>query len=233
MYLVIVGNGQGFGQVVTLRTMLKNLLCLTSLLLLSACGQVWNDPYSATNAEQNTLYAAFTDRPKHLDPAQSYTEDELTFTGQIYEPPLQYHYLKRPYELIPATLEDIPHPRFFDVDGRELPADAPLESIAESVYELKLKPGIRYQPHPAFAVDQHGQPVYVGKNMAEDRQKVADFPQTGTRELTANDYIYQIKRLAHPRLHSPIFGMMAGRIVGLKELGTTLQEAAHELPADE
>lgn len=73
------------------------------------------------------------DRPKHLDPAQSYTEDELTFTGQIYEPPLQYHYLKRPYELIPATLEGIPHPRFLDDQGRELSADAPLESIAESV----------------------------------------------------------------------------------------------------
>ena len=213
--------------------MLKIPLRLASILLLSACGQVWNDPYPAANAEQNTLYAAFTDRPKHLDPAQSYTEDELTFTGQIYEPPLQYHYLKRPYELIQATLEGIPHPRFLDDQGRELSADAPLESIAESVYELKLKPGIRYQPHPAFAVDSHGQPLYLGKNVAEGRQKIADFPQTGTRELTADDYIYQIKRLAHPRLHSPIFGMMSGRIVGLKELGTTLQEAAHELPANE
>ncbi|MGB5010247.1 MAG: ABC transporter substrate-binding protein [Candidatus Dechloromonas phosphoritropha] len=213
--------------------MLKIPLRLASILLLSACGQVWNDPYPAANAEQNTLYAAFTDRPKHLDPAQSYTEDELTFTGQIYEPPLQYHYLKRPYELIQATLEGIPHPRFLDDQGRELSADAPLESIAESVYELKLKSGIRYQPHPAFAVDQHGQPLYLGKNVAEGRQKIADFPQTGTRELTADDYIYQIKRLAHPRLHSPIFGMMSGRIVGLKELGAVLQEGARELAANE
>ena len=213
--------------------MLKNLLRLASVLLLSACGQVWNDPYPAADAEQNTLYAAFTDRPKHLDPAQSYTEDELTFTGQIYEPPLQYHYLKRPYELIPATLEEIPHPRFLDEQGRELPADAPLETIAESVYELKLKQGIRFQPHPAFAVDTDGQPLYLGKNVAEGRQKIADYPQSGTRELTADDYIYQIKRLAHPRLHSPIFGMMSGRIVGLKELGTTLQEAVRELNADE
>jgi oligopeptide transport system substrate-binding protein len=49
--------------------------------------------------------------------------------------------------------------------------------------------------------------------------------------LTADDYIYQIKRLAHPRLHSPIFGMMAEKIVGLKELGETLQQAAKEMPA--
>ena len=209
----------------------KILIQLASVVLLAGCGQAWNDPYPAADAEHNVLYAAFTDRPKHLDPAQSYTEDEITFTGQIYEPPLQYHYLKRPYTLIPATLEQVPQPRFFDAQGRELAADAPLDAIAESVYELRLKPGIRYQPHPAFALDERGQPRYLGKNVAEGRQKIADFPQTGTRELTADDYIYQMKRLAHPRLHSPIFGMMADKIVGLKELGEALQNAAKEVPA--
>ena len=209
----------------------KIMIQLVSVVLLAGCGQAWNDPYPAADAEHNVLYAAFTDRPKHLDPAQSYTEDEITFTGQIYEPPLQYHYLKRPYALIPATLEQVPQPRFFDAQGRELAADAPLDAIAESVYELRLIPGIRYQPHPAFALDERGQPRYLGKNVADGRQKIADFPQTGTRELTADDYIYQMKRLAHPRLHSPIFGMMADKIVGLKELGEALQNAAKEVPA--
>ena len=208
------------------------LINLIFVVLLAGCGQAWNDPYPVADAERNILYAAFTDRPKHLDPAQSYTEDEITFTGQIYEPPLQYHYLKRPYELIPATLAEMPGLRFFDAAGRELTADAPLDSIAESVYELRVKPGIRYQPHPAFALDSRGQPLYLGKNAAEGRQTIADFPQTGTRELTADDYIYQMKRLAHPRLHSPIFGMMADKIVGLKELGEALGQAAREMPAD-
>jgi ABC-type transport system substrate-binding protein len=209
----------------------KILIQLAFIALLAGCGQAWNDPYPAADAGHNVLYAAFTDRPKHLDPAQSYTEDEITFTGQIYEPPLQYHYLKRPYTLIPATLEQVPQPRFFDAEGRELGADAPLDAIAESVYELRLKPGIRYQPHPALATDERGQPLYLGKNVAEGRQKIADFPRTGTRELTADDYIYQMKRLAHPRLHSPIFGMMADKIVGLKELGEALQNAAKAVPA--
>ena len=206
---------------------------LSLLLVLSACGQSWNDPYPATDKNRNILYTAFTERPKHLDPAQSYTEDEMTFTAQIYEPPLQYHYLKRPYELIPATLEQVPQPQFFDVKGKLLPANAPVEQIVESVYELKLKPGIRYQPHPAFALDSRGQPLYLGKTLADGRQVLSDFPQTGTRELTVDDYIYQMKRLAHPRLHSPIFGMMADKIVGLKELGQSLQEAAKVKPADE
>ena len=206
---------------------------LLAVIALSGCGQAWNDPYPAADAGRNILYTAFTDRPKHLDPAQSYTEDEITFTAQIYEPPLQYHYLKRPYELIPSTVEQVPIPRFFDATGHQLPHDAPVEKIAESVYELKLKLGIRFQPHPAFAVDANGQPVFLGRNQADGRQTVADFPSTGTRELTADDYIYQIKRLAHPRLHSPIFGMMADKIVGLKELGENLQKSAKDKPADE
>lgn len=200
--------------------------------MLAACGPSWNDPYPRSDTGMNILYSAFTDRPKHLDPAQSYTEDEITFTAQIYEPPLQYHYLKRPYELIPATLTSVPAPRFLNRHGRELPADAAVEEIVESVYELKLKPGIRFQPHPAFARDSEGLPKYLGLNTAEGRQTPADFPEMDSRELTADDYIYQIKRLAHPRLHSPIFGMMADKIVGLKALGEELGTVAKSMPAE-
>lgn len=208
---------------------------ITQLLLIATiagCSQPWNDPYPAADADSNILYAAFTDRPKHLDPAQSYTEDEITFTAQIYEPPLQYHYLKRPYQLIPGTVQEVPQPRFVDSQGQALPADAPSDMIAESIYELRLMPGIRYQPHPAFALDAEGRPRYLGIDVAAGRQKIVDFPQTGSRELTAEDYIYQIKRLALPRIHSPIFGMMADKIVGLQELGEALQKAAQALPAD-
>jgi len=213
--------------------MRKICASLVVVIALSGCGRAWNDPYPAADGGRNILYTAFTDRPKHLDPARSYAEDEITFTGQIYEPPLQYHYLKRPYELIPATVEQVPVPRFYDAAGRELPHDAPVERIAESVYELKLKPGIRFQPHPAFALDSHGQPEILAKNEIAKRQTMADFPKVGTRELSADDYIYQIKRLAHPHLHSPIFGMMADKIVGLKELGDGLQKAAKDKPTNE
>ncbi len=194
---------------------LKCLLLAVALLLL-ACGEVWNDPYPRQEAGANILYSAFTERPKHLDPAQSYTEDEITFTAQIYQPPLQYHYLKRPYTLIPATVEQVPEPELYDARGRRLPADAPAEQVAESVYVLKLKPGIRYQPHPAFALDEKGQPLYLDlpPSALQDKFVIADFAQTGTRALRSDDYIYQIKRLAHPRLHSPIFGMMAEKIIG-------------------
>jgi oligopeptide transport system substrate-binding protein len=213
---------------------LRRFFIPLAALLLGACGEVWNDPYPHAERGQNILYSAFTERPKHLDPVQSYTEDEITFTAQVYEPPLQYHYLKRPYTLVPLTTESVPVARYVDAAGKTLPADAPIEKIAESIYEIRLKPGIRYQPHPAFAVDAVGKPVYadLDREKLKGIERIADFKETGTRELLAEDYIYEIKRLAHPRLHSPIFGMMAEHIVGLKELGGALQLAAKSLPRD-
>ena len=207
-------------------------LFLIVLFLLAACDSELNDPYPASERGQNILYTAFTERPKHLDPAQSYTDDEFGFIGQIYEPPLQYHYLKRPYTLIPGSCESVPEPRFYAADGQPLPPDAPSGAIAESVYEIRLRPGIRYQPHPAFALDADGAPFYTGLDAEKLRgiESLADFSQHGSRELLADDYLYQIKRLAHPRVHSPIFGMMAERIVGLKALGKTLAQAAQEKP---
>ncbi|MEW6119119.1 MAG: ABC transporter substrate-binding protein [Pseudomonadota bacterium] len=200
--------------------------------LLVGCSDSWNNPYPGRDAAANAVYSAFSERPKHLDPARSYSSNEVEFTGQIYEPPLQYHFLKRPYELIPLTAESVPRPRYFDEAGRPLPDDAPSSAIAESVYEIRIRPGIRYQPHPAFAQDAAGRYRYHSMRAEDvaDKRQVADFPHTGARELVAADYVYQIKRLAHPALSSPIFGLMGERIVGLKELGASLEQAARVHP---
>lgn len=207
-------------------------LILGAAFLLAACtDQPWNDPYPAAEFRENVLYAAFPARPKHLDPAQSYSSNEIVFTGQIYEPPLQYHYLERPYRLIPLTAEAVPQPRYLDREERELPPDAPADQIAYSVYEIRIKPGIYYQPHPAFARTAEGRFLYhvLGPDDLKDVYTLADFPQTGTRELVAADYVFQIKRLADPRIHSPILGLMSEYIVGLKELADTLQQAYADL----
>jgi len=61
--------------------------------------------------------------PKHLDPVQSYSENEYAFIANIYQPPLQYHYLKRPYTLVPFGAVTVPQPEYLDARGRPLPAD--------------------------------------------------------------------------------------------------------------
>ncbi|MDR2508279.1 MAG: ABC transporter substrate-binding protein [Candidatus Accumulibacter sp.] len=210
----------------------RSFFLLLLFLCVSGCGNEQNDPYPPEERGKNILYSAFIERPKHLDPARSFVEDESVFIAQIYEPPLQYHYLKRPYTLIPGTAASVPEPEYYDASGIRLPGDAPSSRIASSVYEIRIRPGIFYQPHPAFAVDVDGKPVYgaLDARKLAGIDSIADFRQTGSRELTADDYIYQIKRLAHPRLHSPIFGLMAERIVGLEEFGQRLRRDAKDLP---
>ncbi|MCL4769020.1 MAG: ABC transporter substrate-binding protein [Burkholderiaceae bacterium] len=210
------------------------VVAVACALATAGCGEVWNNPYPAAERGTNTLYSSFIERPKTLDPARSYTSDEWSFTAQIYEPPLQYHYLKRPYELIPLTAREVPVPRLLDAQGRELPPDAPADRVAQSVYEIAIRPGILYQPHPAFAVDAQGRPLYLSLPEAVVRTKyaLADFPESGTRELVAEDYVYEIKRLAHPRVVSPIFGHMSEYIVGLKALGERLQTENRRLAAE-
>src|SRR5574340_61895 len=203
--------------------------------LLAGCSDSWNNPYPGADAHANVLYSAFSERPKHLDPARSYSSNEVEFTGQIYEPPLQYHFLERPYTLIPLTAETVPTPHYFDAAGKPLADNAPSAAIAESVYEIRIRPGIRYQPHPAFARDAAGRYRYraLSADAVARKRQIGDFKHTGTRELVAADYVYQIKRLANPRLSSPIFGLMSEHIVGLQALGDTLEKASRAHPAAE
>ncbi len=184
-------------------------------------------PYLSGALEENTLYTAFVKRsPKYLDPASSYSTDETPYTYNIYEPLYGYHYLKRPYELVPRAASEIAHPVYLDAQGRPLPDDTPGERIAESVYDITLRPGIRYQPHPAFARKPDGGYAYypLAPGELDDKFYLPDFPLTGSRELTADDYVYAFRRLASPRVVSPIYSLMAEHIVGMQQYGERLRE---------
>lgn len=207
------------------------LLLLASVFagLPSACGDApWNHPYPRDQAGADVLYGSFSERPKHLDPARSYSSNEYAFIAQIYEPPLQYHFLKRPYELVPLSAAQVPVPTYWDADGKPLPANAPAEQVASSEYLIRIRPGIRYQPHPAFAQDAAGRPRYLDLTAADltGINRLSDFPYQGTRELTAEDFVYQIKRLAVPWLHSPIAGVMGEHIHDFAGLAERIKQAA-------
>ena len=211
---------------------MTKLLWMALAVLLAGCSdRAWNNPYSSTDSGKSIYYSSFAERPKHLDPVSSYSENEAQFNAQIYEPVVQYHFLKRPYELIPLTATSVPQPKYFDASGNELPADVASEQVAKVVYRVSIQSGIQYQPHPAFATRDDGTFLYQGMSAEalEDKNVLSDFTQTGTRELTAEDYVYQIKRLAHPRLHSPVAGFMAKYIRDLGELAQSLKTAEQEL----
>ncbi|MDD2863722.1 MAG: ABC transporter substrate-binding protein [Methylococcales bacterium] len=182
--------------------------------LLTGCDSQLNNPYSDNDTTKSVLYESFSERPKHLDPVAAYSSNEYAIIGQVYEPPLQYHYLKRPYQLTPLSAEKMPTVRYLDKNGDVL--NQPKDSeIAFTDYIIDIKQNVNFQPHPAFAKNTAGEFMYhtLSPEQIAAVNNIGDFPQTSTRELTADDYVYQIKRLANPKLQSPIAEMMKNYIV--------------------
>ena len=194
----------------------------------AGCDGPWNSPYAVEAEAEQVLYSSFSDRPQFMDPARSYSSSAYVFIQQVYEPPLAYHYLKRPFVLEPLTAARMPQVRWLDAEGRELPPDTPAEQVAYSEYVIDVRPGIRYQPHPALARLEDGTYRYHALTEAELEpvDTLRDFPHTGTRELVAADFVHEIKRMADPRRHCPIAGIMAEYIVGFTEFREQIKAEA-------
>lgn len=180
-----------------------------------------NSPYTQEAAASNTLFTNFNQPPKHLDPARSYSSDEYIFVAQIYEPIYQYHYLLRPYQLEPLSAESVSEQYY--------------QNLNKTVFTIKLKNNIRYQPHPAFIKDKNNNFVYhsLDQKILKNIDCLADFNYLdlsdsintpNTRELIADDFAYQIKRLADPKNQSPIYGFMSRYIIGLDKLNAELAD---------
>ena len=179
-----------------------------------------NSPYWSGAERENTMFYSFDERsPRSLDPTQSYSNPESAYTFQVYEPPYGYHYLKRPYQLIPKAATEVAHPRYVDKDGKPLPDDSPAEAIAESIYDIRIKPGILFAPHPAFAKDGQGRYRYLSltREQLGSKRSPWDFEHQGTRELVADDFVYALKRHASPRIQTPVQAVFADYVIGLKE----------------
>lgn len=196
-----------------------------------------NNPYVAGESASRTLYSFYDTAPSKLDPASSYYEHEALILANLCEAPLDYHYLKRPYELIPRTVTEVPEPAYFDADGNRLEGDPPAERVARAEYVFRIKPGIQYADHPCFAKDGMGNPRHRGitDKALDGLHGPADLPEKGTRELTAEDYVRGIRRLADPRYNCPIFSTLERYILGMKELAaackTKLEEERARRPA--
>jgi hypothetical protein len=64
-----------------------------------------------------------------------------------------------------------------------------------------IRPGMRYQPHPAFADDAQGKyrlPLpATDREQLGDRRSPFDFEHQGTRELVAEDFVYATQATCH------------------------------------
>ena len=209
-----------------LTAMRKIIVCMIILLPLHA--DVWNNPHSKEKSASNTLFTSFSLSPKRLDPVVSYSSNEWAFISQIYEPPLQYNYLKRPYALEPLTLTKMPTIRYLDEYRQEVDENDP--NVAFSEYRLELRKDVMYQDHPAFVKDLKGHLLYgaLGEEALEKIDTLDDFQKKDTRHLSAADYAYAIKRMGVRQNHSPILDSMQTYIIGLKAFSTQITKIAKD-----
>jgi oligopeptide transport system substrate-binding protein len=123
---------------------------LFAALPLAGLASCSNNPYPDADDLAKVRYSALGGPPKDLDPAVTYNVSDHAITANVYETLLEYHYLKRPYELMPGLAEAVPKGES-GADGRV-------------TYRFKLRRGARYQPDPCFA---------LGAPDATDREIVA------------------------------------------------------------
>lgn len=204
---------------------------LMLIILLPLHSGVWNNPHSSQKSASNTLFTSFSLSPKRLDPVVSYSANEWAFISQIYEPPLQYNYLQRPYKLEPLTLITMPTLRYLDKERQEVGEDD--KRVVYSQYRLELRNDVMYQEHPAFVKDAQGHMLYdaLSQEALEKIETLDDFEKKETRHLTAEDYAYAIKRMGVRQNHSPILDSMQSYIVGLKEFSQGITKIAKEKKA--
>jgi ABC-type transport system substrate-binding protein len=127
---------------------------------------------------------------------------------------------------VPLAAIQMPEIKYLHENGTELSAGSKITDIAFTDYLITIQPGIQYQPHPAFAKDGFGEYLFhqLSATQLTEINILADFSVNGTRELIAEDYVYQIKRLVHPKIHSPIAEIMQRHIVGLDSFAALIAE---------
>jgi oligopeptide transport system substrate-binding protein len=115
-------------------------LCVVLSGALVALGGCTNDPYPDADAGKKILYTSYSDPPKTLDPAVAYAVTDHVVIGSVFDTLLEYHYLRRPYELIPGLAEALP--------------EAQVQPNGHQSYRFRLRTGILFHEDPCFGLSQ-------------------------------------------------------------------------------
>jgi len=121
--------GKKFSSFVGLRRMDLVMAAIAAAIAFSGCGG------SAPDGDSNemVLYHVLHTRIKGLDPGDMRDVYSIMVGSQIFETLYDYHFLKRPYELIPLLAKDMP-----EVSPDQL------------VYTIKIKRGVYFQDDVCF-----------------------------------------------------------------------------------
>jgi ABC-type transport system substrate-binding protein len=135
-------------------------------LLLGMSATLWggcsNDPYPPSDANEKILYSSFAEAPRTLDPAKAYTTNAHAITGAVYDTLLNYHFLKRPLELIPGLARALPE-RIDLGDGR-------------TRYRFEIRPDLLFAEDECFELGEPGRRTreVVAADIAFQLARIAD-----------------------------------------------------------
>jgi len=104
-----------------------SLLLVLSLALTAACTK-------KSDLNDNAIYVPLRANVKGFDPVHASDVYSTTVIAQVYEGLLKYHYLKRPYEVVPALSETMP-----------------VISDKGLTYTFKIKKGVKFHDDPCFS----------------------------------------------------------------------------------
>ncbi|MBM4385734.1 MAG: hypothetical protein FJ091_20490 [Deltaproteobacteria bacterium] len=111
----------------------RSVVLAAAMLAVLSCN---NSPYSEAESGEKVLYQAFSDAPRRLDVAEAYDVVAHAFTGLVHDKLLEYHYLKRPFELIPSLATEVPH--------------AEAQPDGSVIYRFRMRPGVLFSSDPCF-----------------------------------------------------------------------------------
>jgi ABC-type transport system substrate-binding protein len=133
------------------------LACLVGTL--AACT---NNPYPGADAARKVLYEPFSDPPRTLDPQVAYTTSASAVIGNICDTLLEYHYLARPFTLIPGLAMTVPA--------------AEHRPGGQVAYRFELRPDLLYQDDPCFRRDAGAETTrrVVATDVAFSLARIAD-----------------------------------------------------------
>jgi ABC-type transport system substrate-binding protein len=164
---------------------------LVCVVLAAACS---NDPYPPEPAGTRTLYVPFAEAPKTLDPQVAYSVYDHDVLVNVYETALEYHYLRRPYELIPALVSDVPKPE-----------PQPGGAVA---YRFRIRRDVHFAADPCF---RDGTRELRASDFAFSLMRIADpkvgSPVTATFAKVAGLAAFG-ERLAKSRAADPAFAAL-------------------------
>lgn len=158
------------------RRLLARAALLSAAFALVGCT---NSPYPEADSGKKVLYIPYLEAPRKLDPQVTYSTVDHAIVGRLYDTLLEYHYLERPYRVIPGMLESVPEPELLP-DGKVR-------------YSLHLRDGLSYTVDDCFRV----------------RGASADVRVQGKRPVVAADILFALERIADPKVASDVGGAFA------------------------